>query len=124
MRTCYTVALSVLAGMGIGVAGVHELHAQARPPVYMIGNNEVTDQAGYTKEYLPPAQASLKAHGARYIAAGKGTAIDGEPPKGRVVILRWDSMEQLLAWRHSPEYEKARKIARSTRSTMSSRSMA
>ena len=110
LRTCYTVALSVLAGMGIGVAGVHELHAQARPPVYMIGNNEVTDQAGYTKEYLPPAQASLKAHGARYIAAGKGTAIDGEPPKGRVVILRWDSMEQLLAWRHSPEYEKARKI--------------
>ncbi len=26
------------------------------------------------------------------------------------MILRWDSMEKLLAWRHSPEYEAARKI--------------
>ena len=76
----------------------------------MIGNNDVTDPAGYARDYLPPAQASLKAHGARYIAAGKGTAIDGEPPKGRVVIIAWDSMEQLLGWRHSPEYEAARKI--------------
>ena len=35
---------------------------------------------------------------------------NGEPLTGRIVILRWDSMEQLMAWRHSPEYEKARKI--------------
>ena len=35
---------------------------------------------------------------------------DGEPLKGRIVVLRWDSMEQLMAWRHSPEYEQARKI--------------
>ena len=69
----------------------------------MIGNNEVSDPDGYMKEYLPLAQATLKAHGAVYVAAGKGTAIDGEPPKGRVVIIRWNSMEQLLAWRHSPD---------------------
>jgi hypothetical protein len=47
VKTYYTVVLSVLAGMGIGVTGVHELHAQAKPPVYMIANNEVTDRAGY-----------------------------------------------------------------------------
>jgi uncharacterized protein (DUF1330 family) len=40
----------------------------------MIGNNDVSDPDGYMKEYLPLAQASLKAHGAVYIAAGKGTA--------------------------------------------------
>lgn len=110
MKTYYTVALSVLAGIGIGAVGVQGLHAQAKPPVYMIANNEVTNQDSYAKEYLPLAQPTLKEHGGRYIAAGKGTAIDGQPPKGRVVILRWDSMEQLMAWRHSPEYEKARKI--------------
>jgi uncharacterized protein (DUF1330 family) len=76
----------------------------------MIANNEVSDPDGYRKEYLPTAQETIKAHGGQYVAAGKGTAIDGEPPKGRVVILRWDSMEQLLAWRHSLEYEKIRKI--------------
>jgi uncharacterized protein (DUF1330 family) len=106
----HAIALSLLCGVGIGAAGVEGLRAQAKPPIYMIGNNDVSDPDGYMKEYLPLAQASLKAHGAVYIAAGKGTAIDGEPPKGRVVIIRWDSMEQLLAWRHSPEYEAARKI--------------
>jgi uncharacterized protein (DUF1330 family) len=110
MRQHYVAALSMLAGFGIGALAIHGLHAQAKPLIYMIGNNEVTDPEGYAKEYLPPAQASIKAHGGRYLAAGKGTAIDGEPPKGRVVILVWDSMEQLLAWRHSPEYEAARKI--------------
>jgi len=110
MRSCYIAALSVFAGAGIGAGTIHALHAQAKPPIYMIANNEVADPERYAKDYLPAAQASLKAHGARYIAAGKGTAIDGEPPKGRVVIIVWDSMEQLLGWRHSPEYEAARKI--------------
>ena len=110
MKSYYVAAMSMLAGAAIGAATVHTLHAQAKPPIYMIANNEVADPEGYARDYLPLARASLKAHGARYIAAGKGTAIDGESPKGRVVIIVWDSMEQLLGWRHSPEYEAARKI--------------
>jgi uncharacterized protein (DUF1330 family) len=35
--------------------------------------------------------------------------IDGEPPK-RLVILKWDSIDQLKDWRYSPEYMKARAI--------------
>ncbi len=95
MRNYYALALSMFCGVGIGAVGVEGLRAQAKPPVYMIGNNDVRDPDGYMKEYLPMAQATLKA-GAVYVAAGKGTAIDGDPPKGRVVIIRWDSMEQLL----------------------------
>ena len=110
MRNRYRIGLSLLIGMGIGAAGVESLHAQAKPPVYMIANNNVTDEEGYRKEYLPPAQKAIKEHGGQYIAAGKGTPIDGEPLKGRIVVLRWDSMEQLMAWRHSPDYEQARKI--------------
>ena len=109
MKTYHGIAL-LIAGIGIGAVGTQALHAQAKPPVYMIANNEIIDRDGYTKEYLPTAQATIKDHGGRYVAAGMGTAIDGDPPKGRVVILRWDSMEQLLAWRHSPEYEKIRKV--------------
>ncbi len=104
------IVLSVLGGIAIGAAGVHAIHAQAKPPIYMIAINEVTDPDGYKNEYLPPAQASIKAHGGVYVAAGGGTVVDGELPKGRTVILKWESMEQLLAWRHSPEYEKARKL--------------
>jgi uncharacterized protein (DUF1330 family) len=109
MRGCYAVVLSLLTGIGIGALVIEGLHAQSRPPVYMIAINEVSNPDGYKNDYLPPAQASIKAHGGVYLAAGEGTVIDGDLPKGRTVILRWDSMEQLLAWRHSPEYEAARK---------------
>ena len=110
MKNRYAMPLAMLIGIGLGAAGVRSLHAQAKPPVYMIAINEVSNPDGYKNEYLPPAQASLKAHGGVYVAAGAGTVIDGVLPKGRVVILRWDSMEKLLEWRHSPEYEAARKI--------------
>jgi uncharacterized protein (DUF1330 family) len=110
MKPHCTIALAMLAGFGLGVVAVQSLHAQAKPPIYMIADNDVTNPEGYAKEYLPLAQPTIKAHGGRYVAAGKGTAIDGEPPKGRVVVLVWDSMEQLLGWRNSPEYVAARKI--------------
>ncbi len=110
MKNSYALALAMLAGVGMGAVAVQGLHAQAKPPVYMIADNDVTDPEGYAKEYLPLAQPTIKAHGGRYVAAGKGTAIDGAPPKGRVVILAWDSMEKLQGWRNSPEYMKARAI--------------
>jgi uncharacterized protein (DUF1330 family) len=110
VKRCYAVALSLLCGIVIGAVGADGLRAQAKPPVYLIANNEVSDPDGYMKEYAPLARATLKAHGAVNIAAGNGTVIDGEQVKGRVVIVRWDSIEQLLAWYHSPEYEAAHKV--------------
>lgn len=110
MKTRYAVGLSVLAGMVMGIAGSQGLRAQAKPPVYMIALNEVTNANGYKNEYLPPAQASIKAYGGAYVAAGPGTGIEGTLPKGRVVVLRWDSMEALQRWRTSPEYTAAHKI--------------
>jgi len=109
MRTRYTIALAVLAGIAIGGAAIRTLHAQAKPPVYMIAINEVGNQEGYTKEYLPAAQKSIKDHGGVYVAAGPGTQVAGSLPNGRVVILRWETMEALQAWRNSPEYQAALK---------------
>jgi len=67
MKPKYAIALSMLAGMMAGAVVVQSLHAQrnaqAKPPVYMIALNEVTDADRYGKEYVPPAQASVKAHG-------------------------------------------------------------
>lgn len=110
MKTTYTVAMSILAGIAIGGAAIQTLHAQAKPPVYMIAINEVSNQEGYAKEYLPPAQKSIKDHGGVYVAAGPGTQVAGNLPNGRVVILRWDSMEALQKWRNSPEYQAALKV--------------
>ncbi|HTS91901.1 MAG TPA: DUF1330 domain-containing protein [Stellaceae bacterium] len=116
MRTNYKMASAMLAGAILGGLIVHELHAQAKPPVYLIGEIDVTDSDGYAKEYLPKARELIKAHGGRLIAAGGAggaganvVGVDGVPPK-RVVIYRYDSVESVLAWRNDPNYEQVRKV--------------
>ena len=116
LKTKLLQAAALLTSMAIGAAAVEELHAQAQPPVYFIGEIEVTNPEGYAKEYLPKAQAIIKEHGGQLVAAGgkAGSAnpivgIDGEPPK-RVVIYRYPSIDAIHAWRHDPTYEKVRKV--------------
>jgi uncharacterized protein (DUF1330 family) len=109
MQLRYALAIAMLSSVAVGTA-VHTIHAQAKPPVYMLAMNEVANQDGYSKEYLPAAQKTIKDHGGVYVAAGPGTVITGNPPHGRVVVLRWNSMEALQAWRNSPEYQAALKI--------------
>ena len=110
MRTRLTIAVSMLTGAVVGGVAIQALHAQAKPPVYMIAINEVSDQERYAKEYVPPAQKSVKDHGGEYVAAGPGTRIAGNLPERPVVILRWESMEALQGWRNSPEFQAALKI--------------
>ena len=111
MKTQYTVALAMLAGIGIGATAVQGLHAQATPPIYRIAEIAITDVDGYTKEFAPKAQAALKGAGGRFLAAGqKVTALEGEPPKTRVTIQVWDSLEKMKAAYESAEYKEARKI--------------
>ena len=110
MKARYAVMLAMLAGIGIGAVAVESVHAQANPPVYFVADNDVSNPEAYKKEYLALAQPLIKAGGGRYLAAGKATSFDGAPPKSRVIIIRWDSMEQLKTWFDSPAYRAARKV--------------
>jgi uncharacterized protein (DUF1330 family) len=111
MKTQYTAALAIIAGFGLGAVAVESLHAQAKPPIYYIAEIEVTNLDAYKKEYAPKAQALIKKHGGRFLAAGeKVTAIEGQPPKTRVALQVWDSMEKIQAWRNSAELKELRKI--------------
>jgi uncharacterized protein (DUF1330 family) len=111
MKTRYTVGLAMLAGFGLGAVAVQGIHAQAKPPIYYVAEIDVKDVDAYTKEYAPKAQATIKAHGGKLLAAGqKVTSIEGDPPKPRVAIQQWESMEKIQAWRNSAEYKEARKI--------------
>lgn len=111
MKTQYTVALAMLTGIGIGAVAVQGLHAQAKPPVYTVAEIDVTNVEAYTKEYAPLGQASIRAAGAKILAGGqKVTSLEGAPPKPRVAIHVWDSLEKAQAWHNSAEYKKARQI--------------
>lgn len=116
MQIRWKISLAMLTSAVLGGLAVQGLHAQAKPPVYFIGEIDVTNPEGYAKEYLPKARVLIKAHGGRLVAtAGAGgtgpevVAIDGEPPK-RVVVYMYDSIDAVHAWRNDPEYEKVRKV--------------
>ena len=38
-------------------------------------------------------------------AGGKTTTIEGEPPKSRVVLQQWDSVEKIQAYRNSAAFK-------------------
>ena len=106
MKTRHTVTLAMLAGFGLGAFAVQGLHAQAKPPVYQVVEIDMLDPEAYTKDYVPKAQAAIKAAGGKFLAAGgKTTTIEGEPPKSRVVIQQWDSLEKVQAYRNSTVFK-------------------
>jgi len=99
MRNKCIVALAVAVGFGLGAIVVGNLHAQAKAPVYLIEEIEVTNPEAYGKEFIPKIQAANRAAGVRALAAGgKITPIDGTAPKGRVVVQVWDSVEKIQAY--------------------------
>ncbi len=110
MKSGYAIAASAFLGIGVGAAAVQSLHAQAKPPVYAIALNQLTDAEGYSKDYLPKGRAAILAHGGVYVAAGKGTVITGDVPHDRVVVLRFENLDAIKAWFNSPEYQAANQI--------------
>jgi len=46
-------------GAAIGGAAVQGLHAQAKPPVYVVSEITVNNPDAYAKEYAPLAQAAI-----------------------------------------------------------------
>ena len=106
MKTHYTVTLAMLAGFGLGAVADQGLHAQAKPPVYQVVEIDVLNQEAYLGDYAPKAQAAIKAAGGKFLAAGgKTTTIEGEPPKPRIVIQQWDSLEKVQAYRNSAAFK-------------------
>jgi uncharacterized protein (DUF1330 family) len=106
MKTHYTVTLAMLVGFGLGAVAVQGLHAQAKPPVYQIVEIDVLNQDAYVNDYAPKAQAAIKAAGGKFLAAGgKTTTIEGDPPKNRIVIQQWDSVERIAAYRASAAFK-------------------
>jgi hypothetical protein len=89
MKTQYAVALALLTGVGLGAAAVQGLHAQAKPPAYVIAEIDVANQEGYAKEYLPAGSKAMLDGGAKYLARGTRTAaFKGEPPKPSAIRRR------------------------------------
>ena len=111
MKASAKLTIMLFIGVAVGAMAVHGLHAQAKPPVFYVGEIDVTDEAGYQKEFVPQAGAAAQAGGARFLArGGQTTTLLGDPVKKRVVIYQWESMDQLRGWFNSAEQKKLRDV--------------
>ncbi len=111
METRSAAVLALMAGLAIGGGAVQRLHAAAGPPAYVITEVGVSDLDAYQKEYLPLAQASIKAAGGRLVAAGQNIIVfEGPSPGTRVAINAFDSLAAAQAWRASDQFKQARKV--------------
>ena len=110
MKTRTAVIAAMAAGFGLGAVAIQGLHAQAKPPIYYVGEIEITNPDGYAKDYLPKAKGLIEAAGGRYVAAGAPSGIEGAKPATRAVVIVWDSVGQIRAWQNSDSFKANRKI--------------
>jgi uncharacterized protein (DUF1330 family) len=96
--------LKIAAALGgsfiLGVGAATILHAQTKAPGYVVVEVDVKDQDGYTKDFLPKAQANIKEFGGKFIAGGMNKAVGfiGTPPPSRVVLLQFADMDTVKAF--------------------------
>jgi uncharacterized protein (DUF1330 family) len=117
MKGYLALGAGLVVGIMIGAAAVTGLYAQAKPPIFVITEIDISDPEGYGKEFVPKAQA-IKAVGAKLLAiggVGSGakpiTSLEGTPPK-RVTIQQWDSFDALKAWYSGTDYQDALTVGR------------
>jgi uncharacterized protein (DUF1330 family) len=107
------LALAVLAGVSIGW-GANAIHgSQVTPPTaYLISEVDAMDSAGLQKygAKVPETLAPFNGHYHFLVrGGGKTQALEGEPPKG-IVVIAFDSVENARAWYDSPAYQAIKSI--------------
>jgi uncharacterized protein (DUF1330 family) len=108
-------ALSAMAATAICILGAPTLWAQSSPsqgrtPAYYVAEFEVTDREGI-RPYAEQVELTFAPFSGRYtVRGGQMDRLEGTPPRNRMVIIAFDSLEQARAWYNSPEYAKIRPI--------------
>ena len=84
--------LALVAGIAIG-GGLTSVQAQVpKKPAFVIAEVDVTDEAAF-KAYAAKVPDTIKPYNARIIIRGKPDNKEGETPKGIIVALAFDSMD-------------------------------
>ena len=108
MKMHLVVLVSVVAGAMAGAAAMQALHAQAKPPAYVVGEIDVKNPELFAKEYVPNASKAIRDGGGKYlVGGGKSVSFYGEPPK-RIAIMAFDNLEKAEAAFNSAAYKEAK----------------
>src|SRR4029450_4773414 len=108
MKTRFIVLVSVMAGVVTGAAAMQALHAQAKPPAYVVGEIDVKNAELFAKEYVPDASKAIRDGGGKYLVGGANPfSFSGEPPR-RTPIMPFDTLEKAKAAFNSAAYKEAK----------------
>ena len=105
------LASAMLFGAAICIGAIEILHAQAKPPAYLIADITVNNETLF-KEWADKINPTFAQFGAKYlIRGGQAIAIpgSGEPPK-RTVLIVFESLEKAKAWNESDAVKQARSM--------------
>jgi uncharacterized protein (DUF1330 family) len=101
MKSTLKITVAVACGVLIGGGAVQLLHAQSKPPAFVVSEIAVRDQKGYDENFLKATRKDISDHGGKYLAGGynKTLSLIGDPPPNRVIILQFPNMDEVKAWR-------------------------
>lgn len=81
---------------------------------YVIADIQITDPVRY-EDYRQAAAPTVAAFGGTYVVRGGAAEnLEGEWIPGRVVVLRFDSVERAKEWWSSEEYREPKKLRHKT----------
>lgn len=114
MKTNLKLTLALAAGVSIGVAGANAIHAQQAKtaPGYVIAEVEMTDpNPNALQKYGEKVPQIIAAFNGHYVVRGGAVQpLEGEAPKGLIVVLGFDSVKKAREWYDSPAYSAIRPI--------------
>jgi uncharacterized protein (DUF1330 family) len=121
VKTNYKLTLAAVAGASISLAAAQVIGAQQSkvPPAYVIAEIEkdptkIEDPAA-SRKYAEEAPKSLAAFQAQYLVrGGKVQTLEGEAPKGYIVVIGFESVEKARGWYDAPPYQAIKHIRQSS----------
>ena len=95
------ITAAIACGLLVGGGAVQLLHAQSKPPAFVVAEVAVKDKEGFEKNFLMATQKDIADHGGKYLAGGynKTVSLTGSEPPNRVAILQFENMDAVKAWR-------------------------
>jgi uncharacterized protein (DUF1330 family) len=94
---------------------------QAKPgPAYFVIELNVKNREVFDRDYGSHVGALVTKHGGTFVVGGrKPESVEGTPPQGVILILRFDSMGIAKAFLNDPEYKKIVPVRHRTADTRS-----
>jgi uncharacterized protein (DUF1330 family) len=124
MKAEVTLSIALIIGIAIGTAGTEVIRAQqaTTPPAYIIAEVEKdpnkTDDPAAMKKYVEEFPKTLAGFGGQTLVASAGSEVqtlEGDAPKGAIIVIGFASVEKACGWYNSPAYEALKPLRQNTR---------